>query len=248
MRSTTAGADPCRARRSRTASRARRASLETYAIPMPRSRHGENVPLVTSPPPTTGLPWRAIPCPSITNGTSFSAGPAARARGDRLGADEAGLPPCSTSRARPRSGRAPRSGRCRTGGSRPRGAACRARRARPASRRPASSASQTAGASLGVEQQLDPVLARVAGAAHQHRDAGHGALAAVHARRQLAVGEPLARARARSGPGRRASRSPRSRSITSTSNPPACARIHARSRSWLAALVTVRKCSRPAGR
>jgi hypothetical protein len=37
------------------------------------------VPLVTSPPPTTALPWRAIPPAGIVKGTSRSAGPAARA-------------------------------------------------------------------------------------------------------------------------------------------------------------------------
>ena len=37
------------------------------AIPIPRSRLGEKVPLVTTPPPSTGLPWRGIPWPSIVN-------------------------------------------------------------------------------------------------------------------------------------------------------------------------------------
>jgi hypothetical protein len=36
------------------------------------------VPLVTAPPPTTGLPWRAMPGPVIVNGTSFSRGPFSR--------------------------------------------------------------------------------------------------------------------------------------------------------------------------
>ena len=40
---------------------------------------GDIVPEVTSPPPTTGLPWRAIPEPVSANGASFSAGPASRA-------------------------------------------------------------------------------------------------------------------------------------------------------------------------
>ena len=56
---------------------------------MPEPRLGESVPAVTSPPPTTGLPWRAMPGPVITNGTSRSAGPSSRAARDRLGADEA---------------------------------------------------------------------------------------------------------------------------------------------------------------
>jgi hypothetical protein len=54
-------------------------SAETYAIPIPRSSDGENVPLVTTPPPITGFPARAIPSPSMTNGTSFCAGGFARA-------------------------------------------------------------------------------------------------------------------------------------------------------------------------
>ena len=45
---------------------------------MPTSRHGDSVPLVTSPPPTTGLPWRAMPAPVSVKGTSFSRGPASR--------------------------------------------------------------------------------------------------------------------------------------------------------------------------
>ena len=46
---------------------------------------------MTSPPPITGLPGRAIPGPSIANGTSFSRGPGGARPRDRLGADEAGL-------------------------------------------------------------------------------------------------------------------------------------------------------------
>ena len=45
---------------------------------MPIPRHGDIVPEVTSPPPTTGLPWRAMPGPVMANGTSFSRGPASR--------------------------------------------------------------------------------------------------------------------------------------------------------------------------
>ena len=45
-----------------------------------------------------------------------------------------------------------------------------------------------AGRVLGVAQQLDAVLARVARPAHQDRHAGDAALALVHAGRQLAVG------------------------------------------------------------
>ena len=46
---------------------------------MPTPRLGESVPRVTSPPPTTGLPWRAMPGPVIAKGTSRSAVPSLRA-------------------------------------------------------------------------------------------------------------------------------------------------------------------------
>ena len=146
-------------------------SAATYAIPIPRSRHGEKVPLVTSPPPITGLPWRAIPGPSISNATSFSAGPARARRGHGLGADESGLLGAAPAETRldraailaevvavqvkaglePQrvAGAEPRRGRARLEQRVPHGAACR-----------------------GIEQQLDAVLARVAGAADEHRDAG----------------------------------------------------------------------------
>ena len=42
-------------------------------MPIPYPRTGESVPDVTTPPPSTGLPWRAMPGPVIANGTSFSA-------------------------------------------------------------------------------------------------------------------------------------------------------------------------------
>ena len=72
------------------------------------------------------------------------------------------------------------------------------------------SASHTSGASLGVEQQLDPVLAGVAGAADEHRRTRHRCAGSTwQARRQRAVGELGRRARAPAGPARRASRSPR---------------------------------------
>ena len=60
-------------------------------MPIPTSRHGDIVPLVTTPPPTTGLPWRAIPGPVSLKGTSFSAGPASRAARTASDADEAGV-------------------------------------------------------------------------------------------------------------------------------------------------------------
>ena len=43
----------------------------------------------------------------------------------------------------------------------------------------------------GIEQELRAVLAGVAGPADEHRDAGQGALAAVHARGQRPVGEAV---------------------------------------------------------
>ena len=46
---------------------------------MPTPRLGDIVPLVTTPPPAISLPWRAMPGPVITNATSFSAVPSARA-------------------------------------------------------------------------------------------------------------------------------------------------------------------------
>jgi hypothetical protein len=45
---------------------------------MPVCRHGESVPLVTTPPPVIGFPCRAIPGPSMVKATSFSDGPSAR--------------------------------------------------------------------------------------------------------------------------------------------------------------------------
>ena len=52
-------------------------------------RHGLSVPHVTSPPPAIGLPWRAMPGPVRAKGTSCSAVPFSRAGRDRVGADEA---------------------------------------------------------------------------------------------------------------------------------------------------------------
>ena len=43
-------------------------------MPIPTPSDGDSVPLVTAPPPPIGLPWRAIPGPSISKAISFSAG------------------------------------------------------------------------------------------------------------------------------------------------------------------------------
>ena len=172
--------------------------------PDPRSRHGENVPLVTTPPPTTGLPWRAIPALDRERHQLLRRPAAARGR-DRLGPDEARRLPAAPAQARPRSARGPRSDRCRTGESTPRAAACRARPGRPGVAPAATIASHTS-RRRRVHQQLDPVLAGVPGAAHQHRHAGDrcagSSASAVAGRRRSAT----APARERAGPGRRASR------------------------------------------
>ena len=77
------------------------------------------------------------------------------------------------------------------------------RAARPAGAAPRwQSSSHSAGASLGREQQLDAVLAGVAGAAHQHLGAGKTTRGRCHARRQGRVGDglhDLARTRALDG-------------------------------------------------
>src|SRR3954453_14854109 len=83
-------------------------------MPIPTSRHGDSVPLVTTPTSrssrTTAFPWRGMPAPVSTNGPSFWSVPCSRAGdpgpgepergefrvgalragpGDGLGADEA---------------------------------------------------------------------------------------------------------------------------------------------------------------
>ena len=42
---------------------------------MPTSSIGESEPEVTSPPPSTAMPWRGIAFSVIANGTSFCSGP-----------------------------------------------------------------------------------------------------------------------------------------------------------------------------
>ena len=65
---------------------------------MPTPRLGDIVPLVTSPPPATGLPWRAMPGPVILKATSFCAGPSSRAR--RMTSEP--MKPVSSLHAQPR--------------------------------------------------------------------------------------------------------------------------------------------------
>ena len=48
-------------------------------MPIPMFRHGLSVPEVTTPPPSIGLPWRAMPGPVRAKGTSCSSVPCARA-------------------------------------------------------------------------------------------------------------------------------------------------------------------------
>ena len=88
-----------------------------------------------SPPARTGLPWRGMPRALDPERRQPLGRALGARRGDLPRAEEAGAPRRSTSRGRPRSGCAPGSGRCRAGGSRPRGAACRGRRARRGRRR-----------------------------------------------------------------------------------------------------------------
>jgi len=128
------------------------------------------VPLVTAPtcssPRITGLPWRGIPCPSILKATSFSAVPSARARAI---ASEP-MNPVSSLQHQPR----PASIGLRSGGAKPAGDDAGVEQLGPDRRR-----------HLGVEQQLDPVLAGVAGAAGERRPAADLDVRDVEARRQL---------------------------------------------------------------
>ena len=125
------------------------------------------MPEVTSPPPTTGLPWRAIPGPVIANGASFSAGPASRTA--RTASEP--MKPVSSLQHQPRPAsigprvvhqvvaveveadlQAQRVARAEPGG---RGAGLDHR-------------VPDGGRARGGDDQLDAVLARVAGAADEH--------------------------------------------------------------------------------
>ena len=185
-------------------------------MPIPRSRHGEKVPLVTTPPPATGFPGGRSPAPSIGKATSFSRGAGGAGRGDGLGADEAGrllAAPAESGLDRVASTRHVVAVEV---GSRPRAAACRARRAHR--RGPAGHQRVPHGRRVrGVDEQLDAVLAGVAGAADEHRGAGD-----VRWQQCMRGGSGPSASReeptGRRGPGPRASRIV-ARSMTSTSNP-----------------------------
>ena len=174
---------------------------------MPCSRLGESVPEVTSPPPSTGLPWRAMPGPVRTNGTSFSCGPASRVVGDRLGADEAGgLLHAPAEAGLDRAARLHQVVAVEVK------ADLEPQRVARAQARGLDAGLEQRvpdrGRVLGGDQQLDAVLARVAGAADEHAGrAGDRAGGGPEALGQLAVGQVLRRSRARRGPGRPASRS-----------------------------------------
>src|SRR3954467_10316459 len=57
-------------------------------MPMPIPRHGDMVPDVTSPPPTTGLPWRRDPGTSHGERDELLVRSGLADRADGLGADE----------------------------------------------------------------------------------------------------------------------------------------------------------------
>ena len=130
-----------------------------------------------------------MPCPSIANGTSFSAVPSRRAAA--IGSEP--MKPVSSLQHQPR----PASIGLRVlahvvavkveADLEPQ----RVARAEPDRRRAAGDQRvPDLGRVLGTQQQLDAVLAGVTGAAHEHRRPRHRALADVEARRQRAVGEP----------------------------------------------------------
>ncbi len=137
-----------------------------------------------SPPASTGLPWRGMPAPSISNGASFSAVPSRRARAIGLGADEPRL--LHAAPAEPGLDRVALGGEVvavqveadlepqRVAGAEPAGDDARVEQLGPDRRR-----------HLGVEQQLDPVLAGVAGAANQGRPGADPRRGDPHPRRQL---------------------------------------------------------------
>ena len=126
------------------------------------------MPEVTTPPPTTGLPWRAIPWPVTANGTSRSAVPSARSRAAHgVGADEAGRLLAAPAEAG--LDRAAVLGQVVAVEVEARLQAQRVARAQADGVAPAATtASQTAAARAGRDEQLDAVLARVAGAADEH--------------------------------------------------------------------------------
>ena len=82
-----------------------------------------------------GCPGGGCRRPRSGTGPALSAVPSARARGDRLGADEPGRLRAAPAEAGLDRVALGRRGRCRAAGSRPRAAACRGRRARRGRRR-----------------------------------------------------------------------------------------------------------------
>ena len=136
----------------------------------------------------TGLPWRGMPGPGEGERDERLVGLEAA---QRLRADEAGVELAAPAEARPRSGCGPRTGRSRTGGSRPRAAACRARPGRRAPRPAPSERVPDGRRAVRRDQELHAVLAGVARAAGEAVDAGDGHVRRAHARRQLALGDAL---------------------------------------------------------
>ena len=188
-------------------------------MPIPTSRQGESVPLVTSPPPTTGLPCAGDPGPGEPERGELLGRAAGPRRGHRFGTDEAGGLLAAPAEARLDRARDPRRGRCRRGGSRPPGAGCRARRAPPA-RPPGARARPTAArrrrappGSPRRPRRCSPVPPTSAGAPPRTRSPQ------VEPGGQRARLRAPARCRAPAGPARRASRSPRAGRAPSTSRP-----------------------------
>ena len=211
-------------------------------MPAPRSSEGAKVPLVTVPasasPTSTGFPSRGIPAPSIRNGASFSAVPSARAAGDRLGADEPrrllagpaepGLDRVALGRELVAVQREADLEPQGVAGAEPAGDDAGFDQLLPDRRR-----------DLGVDQQLDPVLAGVAGAAGERRPAADLDRGDVHPRRQLdpqRALEDAAGVRALDGEHRVAVGDVADGDVEAARDRAELAR----SVSWLAALVTTR--------
>ena len=210
---------------------------------MPISSEGEKVPQVTmptgSPPARTGLPWRGMPAPSILNGASFSAVPSARARAIASAPTKPGR--LRAAPAEPGLDRVALRAQVvavqveadlepqRVAGAEPAGDDAGVEQLGPDRRR-----------DLGVDQQLDPVLAGVAGAADERRAAADPRRGDPHPRRQLDPERAGDDRRGRAGPARRASRSGRRRRARRRRSSRLQRPSQARSAAWLAELVTIR--------
>ncbi len=227
----------CRARRGRPAGRPCRS---------PTPRLGDSVPLVTSPPPTTGLPWRAMPGP--VDRERRRASRRARLARVRATASEP-MKPVSSLQHQPRPASiGPRSlDQVVAVEVEADLQAQRVARAEPdrASRRRRTSASHTSPARVAVDRAARRRPRRCSRCRTRARrragDRSAGSVRSARAARPSASArDELARLRALDGEHRVVVRRGRA---TSTSKPPACCWNQARSRSWLAALVTVRKCS-----